>query len=71
MLPNRPLPFEWRWPGGSPEMFPWVFNVADMALLFGMTLLLIHMNRVERKRAMANASGPTASPQPVATVDAN
>lgn len=63
MLPNRPLPFEWRWPGGSPEMFPWVFNVADMALLFGMALLLIHMHRVERQRSASDASQPAAQPE--------
>jgi lipoprotein signal peptidase len=71
VLPNRPLPFQWRWPGGSPEMFPWVFNVADMALLLGMTLLLLHMNRVERRRATTGASGANASPQAVATADTN
>ena len=71
MLPNRPLPFDWRWPGGSPEMFPWVFNVADMALLFGMTLLLIHMNRVERRRGPADVSNPHAASHTVAGVDTN
>ena len=71
MLPNRPLPFDWRWPGGSPEMFPWVFNVADMSLLFGMTLLLIHMNRVERRRGPADVSNPHAASQTVAGVDTN
>lgn len=63
MLPNRPLPFNWRWPGGSPEMFPWVFNVADIALLIGMALLLVHMNRAERQREGADASAARAQPE--------
>jgi signal peptidase II len=50
MLPDMNLPFGWRWPGGSPEIFPWVFNVADVSLLTGMALLMIHINRLERRR---------------------
>ena len=49
MLPRRHLPFGWRWPGGSTELFPWVFNVADVMLLTGMVLLMIHVNRMERR----------------------
>lgn len=54
-LPDLRLPFGWRWPGGSPELFPWVFNVADMLLLFGMVLLLIHMHRLEKQRKVSSA----------------
>jgi lipoprotein signal peptidase len=50
MLPRRHLPFNWSWPGGSTELFPWVFNVADVMLLTGMVLLMIHINRLERQR---------------------
>lgn len=50
MLPNYRLPFDWRWPGGSPHMFPWVFNIADIMLLIGMGTLLWHINRIERSR---------------------
>jgi signal peptidase II len=55
MLPGHHLPFNWRWPGGSPELFPWVFNVADVMLLTGMALLLLHMSRVDRRRQAAAA----------------
>ena len=64
MLPGRPLPFDWRWPGGSPELFPWVFNVADMLLLLGMILLMIHMSRLEKSRKAA-AQPATTSPESV------
>jgi signal peptidase II len=50
-LPGRRLPFGWTWPGTHNwELFPWVFNVADVLLLAGMILLMIHINRVERRR---------------------
>ena len=42
MLPDRHLPFELSWPGGNTELFPWVFNVGDSALLCGMCLLMIY-----------------------------
>lgn len=45
MLPRWHLPFGLRWPGGSPEVFPWIFNVADVCLLAGMGLLLIALRR--------------------------
>jgi signal peptidase II len=50
MMPNYQLPFGWIWPGGSPELFPWVFNCADVMLLLGMGLLMLHMNRIEKWR---------------------
>lgn len=45
MLPDVHLPFGWRWPGGSPEVFPWVFNVADMLLLGGIGLLMTRIGK--------------------------
>jgi signal peptidase II len=54
MFPRWELPFGWRWPGNSSgEVFPWVFNVADMLLLAGMGILLVWMNRTERKDSAA------------------
>jgi len=50
MLPGYALPFDWKWPGGSPELFPWVFNIADVMLLTGMALLMFHMHRVDKRR---------------------
>lgn len=50
MLPGWHLPFGLRWPGNNPEVFPWIFNVADVMLLSGMLLLMIHINRVESRR---------------------
>jgi len=51
MLPGWHLPFGWAWPGNNPEVFPWVFNVADVMLLLGMLLLMIHINRTEEGKS--------------------
>lgn len=58
MFPGGKLPFDWHWPGGSTELFPWVFNIADVLLLIGMALLLIHINKRERcqKKILATTS---------------
>jgi len=61
MLPRRELPLGISWPGGSTEVFPWVFNVADVELLAGMALLLIHVQLTDRReRARAAGDVPSA-----------
>ncbi len=41
MLPGWNLPLGWQWPGcETSEVFPWIFNVADMSLLAGMALFI-------------------------------
>lgn len=63
MLPNWHLPFGKRWPGGSPDLFPWVFNIADVMLLAGIGLLMIHINRVEKERQhLEEANADTPAP---------
>ncbi len=64
MLAGWELPFGLRWPrifGGSPEVFPWVFNIADVMLLCGMALLLVHINRVEKNRAKCESESGAES----------
>ena len=59
MLPGWPLPFKWKYPatlGGGTEIFPWVFNVADVMLLTGMALLMLHINRVEHRRKVVESA---------------
>jgi signal peptidase II len=62
MLPGWRLPFGLHWPGGSTEVFPWVFNAADVMLLTGMIMLMIHINRLERQRRAAHAGAPAEQP---------
>lgn len=65
MLPDWHLPFNWHYPrflGGGSEIFPWVFNCADVLLLTGMALLLFHINALERRRQREEAPQATAQP---------
>ena len=51
VLPGRHLPFDWTWPGTqNPEMFPWVFNLADVWLFVGMVALMVYLDRVQKAR---------------------
>lgn len=43
MFPDVKLPFGLRWPGGSDELYPWIYNLADVALCGGIVLLFIVM----------------------------
>ncbi|MFM7806791.1 MAG: signal peptidase II [Planctomycetota bacterium] len=62
MTPRWHLPFGFRWPGGSDELFPWVFNVADVLLLAGMAVLLLTANRPEARTGGSPAPSPADRP---------
>ena len=47
-LPGRRLPFGWTWPGGSDQLYPWIFNIADAGMCVALLMLLIVMYRGER-----------------------
>ncbi len=53
MLPGWSLPFGLSWPGGNSEIFPWVFNLADVMLLLGMGTMMWYMNSLEKRRKLA------------------
>lgn len=48
-LPGLRLPFGLRWPSGSPEVWPYVSNVADAFLLVGIALLIAYSWRTPPK----------------------
>ena len=53
-LPARRLPNGWTWPGtNNYEMFPWVFNVADVLLLVGMVMVMMYVRRRRRREQAA------------------
>jgi signal peptidase II len=70
MFPGVHLPFGWRWPTslnellpwvtnrGKPDVWPWVFNIADAALMVGVALVLIvtwsNERRMRRQTAESN-----------------
>ncbi|MCH2132249.1 MAG: signal peptidase II [Phycisphaerales bacterium] len=64
LFPDRHLPFGLNWPGGGSEVFPWVFNIADVLLLTGMGILLIHLYRSDRQQQQAakGQENPAAEP---------
>lgn len=41
LFPGVQLPFGWRWTGGSTELYPWIFNLADVYLLVGIGVTLL------------------------------
>ncbi|MCH8822581.1 MAG: signal peptidase II [Planctomycetes bacterium] len=55
LFPGVKLPFGWHWPRGNDELYPWVFNIADMALLFGLGIILIVLWRDDSKSAKKKA----------------
>ena len=57
LFPRRELPLGLSWPGGTTEIFPWVFNLADVELLVGMGLLLIHVHLSDRRQRRLEMSG--------------
>lgn len=41
MFPDSQLPFGLSWPGGGRGLYPWIFNLADVALLFGVITVVL------------------------------
>lgn len=41
LFPERHLPFGLAWPGGDTRVYPWVFNIADVALILGVALVVL------------------------------
>jgi signal peptidase II len=59
-LPRLNLPMGWSWPWGGREVWPYVSNVADLFLLIGIGVLLVHAWRHELKQhRAAKAAGAT------------
>ena len=57
LFPDVKLPFGWSWPGGSDELYPWVFNIADASLLIGLGILMLGMYREDKKGTKKKALG--------------
>jgi signal peptidase II len=45
LVPELKLPFGWSWPNGSNEIYPWIFNIADAALVCGVCMILLTLFR--------------------------
>ncbi|MEX2215431.1 MAG: signal peptidase II [Phycisphaeraceae bacterium] len=58
LFPGVHLPFGLEWPGGANEIYPWIFNIADVALVIGVVLLMIVTWKSEKKPQPADLSAP-------------
>ena len=56
LCPGVKLPFGWTWPGGNDGLYPWLFNIADAALVVGVLLLLTITWHADRRQRAARAS---------------
>ena len=43
LLPETRLPFGWEWPNGGTLVYPWIFNLADVALCVGIGTIVVSM----------------------------
>ena len=50
LFPGVKLPFGWTWPGGSDEVYPWIFNLADVALLAGVAIIFLSTFRAPEEK---------------------
>jgi signal peptidase II len=64
LFPGVDLPFGWRWPDGSRGLYPWIFNVADVALVVGLLVLMVLLYRHDRRMARLQAEEAHRSHHP-------
>ena len=50
LFPGLHLPLGLRWPGGSPDVYPWLFNIADAALIVGVLTLMVMVQLADRQQ---------------------
>ena len=58
LFPEVHLPLGWTRPGGASEIYPWIFNIADAALVIGVILLLIVSWKSDKQPEPAGQSAP-------------
>jgi len=57
LFPGVELPFGWSWPGSAGTgLYPWIFNVADAALVVGVALIAIGVLRAPAEPASRTAA---------------
>lgn len=56
LFPGWHLPFGLSWPGGSTDVYPWLFNIADAALIIGVLSLMVLVQLADRRQRMSAKS---------------
>ncbi len=56
LFPVTDLPFGLTWPGGAKGLYPWVFNLADVALLLGVVTVILITWRSEPRPTTASTT---------------
>ncbi|MEM6459494.1 MAG: signal peptidase II [Planctomycetota bacterium] len=64
LLPGVDLPLGLAWPGGITEVWPWIFNLADVALMAGVGLVLILTWKNEPSASKPVPPAPAGPPPP-------
>ncbi len=57
-LPGVQLPFGLKWPGGNTELWPYVSNIADLYLIVGIAVLVIHVWRSPQEQPLTSTGTP-------------
>ena len=65
-LPRVKLPFNWSWPWGGRDIWPYVSNVADLFLIIGIAILVVRALREPNPKKTQSAA---AKPDGAAPTD--
>lgn len=66
LFPGVHLPFGWSWPaslGAATDLYPWLFNLADVYLVVGIAVMLLRSFFGPRPTSSASQPGQSANSQ--------